>query len=97
MVTFKGKSPDTLPSVLAAMPGMETEATLGFTFLPYGIIKGYAGSLVRPNSLVPMGTFKQMLSPTNLVGLYLCYTGSRVGSGEAEAERLTHPWGLHQP
>lgn len=96
MVTFKEKSPDMLPSVLTAVPGMETEATLGFTFLPYGIMKGYASSLVCPNSLVPMGTFKQMLSPANLVELYLCYTGSRVGSGEAEAERLTHPWGLHQ-
>lgn len=95
MATFKEKSLDVLLSVLTATPQMETEATLGFAFLLCDI-KSYVSSLIHKNSLLPMGTFKQVLSPADLVELYLCYIGSRVGSGEAEAERLTHPWSLHQ-
>lgn len=95
MVTFKEKSPDMLPSVPASVPGMETESTLGFAFLPYRIIKSYTSGLVCQAASRSWGALSN-LSPANLVELYLSYTGSRVGSGEAEAECLTHPWGLHQ-
>ena len=48
-------------------------------------------------TVLPIGTLKQVLSPALLVKLCLCCAGPWVGSGEAEAERLAHPWGLHQP
>lgn len=77
------------------MSEMEREATLGFTFLLCDITK--LESYVRSLVLLPTENLKQVLSHANLSELYLCCAGPRVGSGEKEAERVTHPWGLHQP
>lgn len=73
------------------MPEMETKATSGFAFLLYGIMK------LELCLVLLIGTLKQVLSHSSLVKLSLCCAGPRVGSGKAEAERVTHPWGVHQP
>lgn len=81
------------------MPEVEREATSGGHIL--GLWYQEAGELCQKpspqKSLLPIGTLKQVLSPARLAELCLCCAGPRVGSGEAEAERLAHPWGLHQP